>query len=250
MKTNRAKLAPATSRLVTEVYGRLDYGALAPVYCYEGGDEFWRVKRGLCQRLGNRVAVLLRKKLPRHGRSLYVGAGVAELPALIMEMTERDRAVEPYNLRRSEVVTLNRACRSVPLIFRAVDAGGAKGLFDHLWMVSVLNDPERFPHLSPLSYGRSNPLTLDPAKFDRERRIVRALVARCMGKLVKPGLVTTTTEEVLWIAEWCHRHRVTYRVGTRYYPTALVGDPICFIQIGKNYQQAAEKVRQHRSRIA
>ena len=110
---------------------------------------------------------------------------------------------------------------------------GAKGRFDHLWMVSVLNDPERFPHLSPLSYGRGNPLTLDPLKFGKERCIVRALVARCMGKLARPGLVTTTTEEVLWIAEWCHRHRVPYLVGKRYYPTALVGDPICFIQIGK-----------------
>ena len=57
MKTSRTKLAPATRRLVTEVYGRLDYGALGPVYCYEGGDEFWRAKRGLCNRLGSRVAV-------------------------------------------------------------------------------------------------------------------------------------------------------------------------------------------------
>ncbi len=99
----------------------------------------------LCQRLGNRVAVLLRKKLPRRGRSLYVGAGVAELPALIMETAERGRAVEPYNLRRTEVAVLNRACRSIPLTFHAVDAARAKGRFDHLWMVSVLNDPERFP---------------------------------------------------------------------------------------------------------
>jgi hypothetical protein len=98
-----------------------------------------------------------------------------------------------------------------------------------------LNDPERFPHLSPLSYGRGNPLTLVPLKFEEERRIVRTLVAHCMGKLARPSLVTTTTEEVLWIAEWCHRHRVPYRVGKRYYPTALVGDPICFIQVGKSY---------------
>ena len=233
MKTNRTKLAPATRRLVTEVYGRLDYGALGPIYCYEGGNEFWRAKRGLCERLGSRVAVLLKGKIGRGGRSLYVGAGVAELPSLIMETVELDRVIEPYNLRRIEVATLNRACRSIPVTFRAVDAGKAKGLFDHLWMVSVLNDPERFPHLSPLSYGRSNPLTLDPVKFNRERRMVRALVACCMEKLAKPGLVTTTTEEVLWIAEWCHRHRVPYLVGKRYYPTALVGDPICFIQIGK-----------------
>jgi hypothetical protein len=175
----------------------------------------------------------LGQKLQRGGRSLYVGAGVAELPALIMETVELGRTVDPYNLRRAEVSVLNRACHSIPLAFHAVDAARAKGRFDHLWMVSVLNDPERFPHLSPLSYGRGNPLTLDPLKFAKERRIVRALVAQCMGQLARPGLVTTTTEEVAWIAEWCHRHRVSYRVGKRYYPTALVGDPICFIQIGK-----------------
>ena len=233
MKVSRMKLPIATRRLITEVYGRLDYEALGPVYCYEGGAEFWQAKRGTCERLGSRVAVLLKRKLRRGGRSLYVGAGVAELPALIMETAELGRTVEPYNLRRAEVSALNRACHSIPFTFHAADAASAKGRFDHLWMVSVVNDPERFPHLSPLSYGRGNPLTLDPLKFEKERRIVRALVACCMGKLARPGLVTTTTEEVLWIAEWCHRHRVPYLVGKRYYPTALVGDPICFIQIGK-----------------
>src|SRR4029077_8362888 len=216
MKTSRTKLAPATRRLVTEVYGRLDYGALGPVYCYEGGDEFWRAKRGLCDRLGSRVAVVLRRKLGQGGRSLYVGAGVAELPALIMETVELGRTVESYNLRRAEVVGLNHVCDMIPLTFHVADAASAKGRFDHLWMVSVLNDPERFPHLSPLSYGRGNLLTLDPLKFAQERRIVRALVASCMGKLMRPGLVTTTTEEVIWIAEWCHRLRVPYRVGKHY----------------------------------
>lgn len=240
MKASRTKLASETRRLVAEVYGRLDYGALGPVYCYEGGDEFWRAKRGPCERLGSRVGLLLRGKLGRGGRSLYVGAGVAEIPALIMERAELGRAAEPYNLRRAEVAALNRACRSIPLTFHATDAAKAKGRFDHLWMVSVLNDPERFPNLSPLSYGRGDALTLDPAKFAKERRIVRALVARCMGKLARPGLVTTTTEEVIWIAEWCHRRRVPYKVGTRYYPTALVGDPICFIQIGKRDKPPAK----------
>ena len=104
MKTSRTKLAPATRRLVTETYGRLDYGALGPVYCYEGGDEFWRAKRGLCNRLGSRVAVVLRRKLGQGGRSLYIGAGVAELPALMMETVELGRTVEPYNLRRAEEI--------------------------------------------------------------------------------------------------------------------------------------------------
>jgi len=231
----KCQLQAKTIQTIRLLFDRLDYRKLGRVYCYEGGDEFWRAKQGLCNRLGSRVAVVLRRKLGRGGRSLYVGAGVAELPALMMEMVELGRTVEPYSLRRAEVGALNRACDSIPLTFHAADAASAKGRFDHLWMASVLNDPERFPHLSPLSYGRGNPLTLDPLKFGNERRIVRALVARCMGKLARPGLVTTTTEEVLWIAEWCHRHRVPYLVGKRYYPTALVGDPICFIQIGKSY---------------
>ena len=229
---SRTRLTPATRRLVTEVYSRLDYDALGPIYCHEGGDEFWRSKRGPCRTFGSRVTVILRRKLIRGGRSLYVGAGVAELPALIMEVVELGRTVEPYNLRRAEVAVLNRVCHSIPLTFHEVDAASATGRFDHLWIVSVLSDPERFPYLSPLSYGRGDPLTFDPVKFAKERRIVRALVARCMGKLVRPGLVTTTTEEVLWIAEWCHRHRVPYRVGKHDYPTALVGDPICFMHIG------------------
>ena len=229
----KCRLQAKTIQTIRGVFNKLDYRTLGLIYCHEGGDEFWRAKRGPCDRLGSRVALVLRRKLGRGGRSLYVGAGVAELPPLMMETVELGRTVEPYNLRRAEVAALNRVCHSIPLTFHAIDAASVKGRFDHLWMVSVLNDPERFRHLSPLSYGRGNPLTLDPRKFGKERRIVRALVARCMGKLARPGLVTTTTEEVLWIAEWCHRHRVPYRVGKRYYPTALVGDPICFIQIGK-----------------
>jgi len=100
-------------------------------------------------------------------------------------------------------------------------------------MVSVLNDPERFPHLAPLSYGRADPVTFDPAKFQRERRIVQAIVDRCMPKVKIPGLITTTSEEVIWIADWCHRQKIPYIVERKQYPTALVGDPICFVRVGE-----------------
>ena len=157
---------------------------------------------------------------------------MAELPALVVEARERQRQVAPYNLRSLEVAALNRACQSVHIRFRAQNASSARGRFDHLWMVSVLNDPERFPHLAPLSYGRADPLTFDPLRFERERRVVRSVVNQCMPKLSLPGVVTTSTEEVMWIAEWCHRHRIPYRVGRQQYRTALVGDPICFIRVG------------------
>jgi len=229
-----ARVSRATKALIAEVFAQLDYRTLGHVYCHEGGDEFWHARRTPCQRLGIRVAEALLKKLPCGGRSLYIGAGVAELPILLVEARERQRQVEPYNLRRSEVAALNRACRSVPISFRARDAASAGGQFDHLWIVSVLNDPERFPHLAPLSYGEANPVTFNPVRFQKERRIVQGIVNRCMPKLNLPGLVTTSTEEVVWIAEWCHRHGVPYRMERHQYPTALVGDPICFMRIGRN----------------
>lgn len=222
----------STRQAIASVFNHLDYKRLESVYCYEGGDEFWRAKREPCRRLGMKVADVLIKKLPPGGHSLYVGAGVTELPALLAEAIELQRQVAPYNLRQSEVTVLNRACRDLPVRFLARDASSAQRRFDHLWMVSVLNDPERFPHLSPLSYGQADPVTFNPVAFQKERQTVQAIVDRCMPKLILPGLVTTSTEEVLWIADWCHRHKIPYRVEQKQYPTALVGDPICFINIG------------------
>lgn len=227
------RVRPATRALIAATYAQLDYKTLGQIYCYEGGNEFWRAKRKPCERLGINVSQALLRKLPRGGRSLYIGAGVAEIPALAAETLERDRQVAAYNLRREEVRVLNRACRQLPFRFRDEDAGKAPGRFDHLWIVSVLNDPERFPHLAPLSYGRADPVTFDPARFQKERRIVQAIVDRCLPKLSLPGIVTTSTEEVVWIADWCHRHKIPYRVERKQYPTALVGDPICFIKVGR-----------------
>lgn len=228
----RTRLSGSARHAIADVVDHLDFKRLESIYCYEGGDEFWRKKREPCRRLGIMVAEVLVRKLPHDGRSLYVGAGVMELPALIAEAIELQRQVAPYNLRRSEVAVLNRACRSLPVRFNAQDAASAAGLFDHLWIVSVLNDPERFPHLAPLSYGRADPVTFNPERFQKERRLVQSIVDRCMPKLNVPGLVTTSTEEVVWIADWCHRHKIPYRVERKQYPTALVGDPICFIRIG------------------
>src|SRR6185437_7137213 len=219
----KRRLSDSTRRVIAEVFDQLDYTRLESVYCYEGGDEFWFIKRAPCRRLGIKVAQVLVKKLPPDGRSLYVGAGVTELPVLLAESIELQRQVEPYNLKRSEVAVLNRACRSLPVRFRGQDASSAAGFFDHLWIVSVLNDPERFPHLAPLSYGRADPVSFNPLLFQKERRIVQTIVNRCMPKLSVPGLVTTSTEEVVWIADWCHRHRIPYHVERKQYPTALVG---------------------------
>jgi hypothetical protein len=239
--TTGSRVSPATRRAIASVFNHLDYAGLGKVYCYEGGREFWKAKREPCRRLGSQIGTALLARLKPGGRSLYVGAGVSELPAMLMESLDLHRTVLPYNLRRGEVASLNRACRALPLRFYAADAARATGCFDHLWIVSVLNDPERFPQLAALSYGRAMPVTFDPRVFQQERNIARVIVNRCLSKLVVPGLVTTSTEEVVWIADWCHRHSIPYLVERKYYPTALVGDPVCFMRIGSWRER-----RQHR----
>ncbi|MBI5855981.1 MAG: hypothetical protein HZB35_12320 [Nitrospirae bacterium] len=226
------RLKAATRQAIAHIFARLDYPALGRIYCHDGGEAFWRAKRGPSQRWGIKLAGVLQRLLPRDGRSLYVGAGVAEIPMLTMETLELGREVAVFNLRAEEVRVLNQALQGLPFRFVNRDAGAAPGRVDHLWIVSVLNDPERFPNLSALSYGRALPLTFDPARFSVERRLVRHLVDRCLRKLTLPGLVTTSTEEVMWIAEWCHKRRIPYQVSKRDYPAAVVGDPICFLRLG------------------
>ncbi|MCW5797633.1 MAG: hypothetical protein KIT40_03970 [Nitrospira sp.] len=232
MARKRVMVSLAARRAIKAIFSRLDYAQLGPIYCDEGGDEFWAAKRGLCQRLGTKVATVLKGRLKPGGTSLYVGAGVAEIPPLVMEALELDRRVVACNLRRQEVLVLNRACGELPIRFQHLDAGSVTQRVDHLWLVSVLNDPERFPELSVLSYGRANPVTFNAKKFVTQQRIVARLVDRCLSRLTVPGLVTTTVEEAVWVAEWCHRRDIPYRLDERTYASPTVGDPICLIQIG------------------
>lgn len=225
-------LQASTAKVVSGIFDRLDHRKLGLIYCDEGGEEFWRARRGPCQELGLKLAEVLLNRLNPKGRSLYVGAGVAEIPVLVMETLELGRIVSAFNLRADEMTVLNQACTAIPFHFLAGDAGTVRKQFDHLWMVSVLNDPERFPELSALSYGRANPVTFNPTTFARERRTVAALVESCLKKLARPGLVTTSIEEIPWFTGWCQRRKVSCVVEDEDYPTAIVEDPICLIRIG------------------
>lgn len=225
-------LREATRQQIKNIFNRLDYHKLGEIYCDKGGEDFWNEKRESCQDLGMSVAEILSGRLKSGGKSLYVGAGVAELPLVVMERLELEREVQAYNLRGDEVTILNNACTSVPFQFERKDARLANATFDHLWIVSVLNDPERFPELSALSYGCANPVTFDTKKFHQERQEVEALVGACLEKVSLPGLVTTSVEEIPWVTSWCEKKNISYAVGDEDYPTAIVEDPLCFIQVG------------------
>jgi hypothetical protein len=228
------RLLPSTRAAIATLFKRLDYPVLGRIYCDEGGDAFWKAKKGPCQTLGIKLAEVLRRRLKRGGRSLYVGAGVAELPVLAMETMELGRTVVACNLRADEVGVLNRACDDVPFRFACQDAGDVDGAFDHVWIVSVLNDPERFPELSALSYGRANPVLFDVAAFTKERDAVVALTAHCLRKLKRPGLVTTSTEEINWVTDWCLQRNISCVVEPKSYPSATVEDPVCVIRVGES----------------
>lgn len=226
------RLNAETRRSIRQIFDRLDYDGLGPIYCDEGGEAFWKDRRGPCQELGIELAEVLLQRLKPRGRSLYVGAGVAELPLLAMETLELGRDVAAFNLRAEEITLLNQACKDLGFQFACGDAANANGSFDHLWIVSILNDPERFPELSALSYGRANPVTFDPTLFAQERATVLELADACLSKLTIPGLVTTSVEEIPWITDWCARKQIPCMVEEEDYPTAIVEDPICFIRVG------------------
>ena len=225
-------LTQQTRDAITQVFNTLDYAALGGVYCDDGGDAFWEERRGPAEELGIQLAEVLLGRLRPNGRSLYVGAGVAEIPTLIMETLELGRQINAYNLRPAEVAVLNQACRGLPFCFHAEDARAARVKVDHLHMVSVLNDPECFPQVGALSSGRANPVSFDPDAFTIERSAVTTLAAACLEKLDRPGLVTTSVEEIPWVTHWCERQGLSCIVEDEDYPTAIVGDPICFIRLG------------------
>ena len=227
------RLEKRTTQSIKQTFQKLDYTGLGPIYCDEGGDAFWEDRRGPCQKLGSTIAKALRARLLHQGRSLYVGAGVPEIPPLLMEHLELQRTVSPFNLRHAEVEILNQAVRHNSIQFFSGSAESATGMFDHVWIVSVLNDPEEFPNLSRLfAYDRADPMTFDISAFAKERETGIRLFDTCIAKLTKPGLLTTSVEELPWVEHWCAANQQIYDIEESTYPTALVGDPICFVRIG------------------
>jgi hypothetical protein len=227
------RLQTNTARLITLTFERLHYEKLGAVYCDEGGEAFWKDRREPCRTLGIALAEVLLNRLKPGGRSLYVGAGVAELPILLMEALDLGRTFDAFNLRAGEVEVLNQACKGLPFRISGHDARSARGTFDHLWIVSVLNDPEQYPEVSTLSYGRANPVTFDSTAFADQRMNVLALADACLRKLALPALVSTSVEEIPWITEWCERNTIDYVVEEDDHPTAIVEDPVCFITLGR-----------------
>lgn len=212
-----------------------DWQALGEVYFHWGGEQFWAEKAPQVGELGERLARALLPKVRAAGASLWVGAGVAELPVLLAEVMLRGRDVVATNLREREVAVLNAALDKVaselPLRYVAGDASevAAGRSFDHLGCISVFTDPETWPVLSDVAYGRVPPVQVDVERFVAEREQARALAHKLFARLARPGLVTTSAEEVAWFLECAAAVGADYEADEELIDTAVVGDPVGFV---------------------
>jgi len=228
---------------IEAVFAALDWRTLGRVYCDHGGDAFWEDRRRPAIDLGLRWAREAGRRLRRGGTSVYAGAGVAELPVMIHEALDLGRTVLAANLRERECAVLDRALAACGLPLRVVhgDARTIEAPRDHVALVSVLSDPETWPTLSGLGYGRLHPALVEPARLQREQEEARALVAGLLDRLTLPGLVTTTVEEVPWVLAWADARGVDARADDTMVDTAIVGDPIGFLRLRRAPSDASER---------
>lgn len=229
--------AAAVARTVDRVLDALDWHALGEIYFHWGGQDFWRERLPQVGELGARLARALLPRVPRRGSSLWVGAGVAELPVLFAEALLHERTVVAANLRERECELLNAGIAAVaadvPVRFTPGDARtvAAGRTFDHVGCISVFTDPETWPQLSGVAYGRLPPVQVDVERFVAEREAARGLAQELFAHVARPGLVTTTAEEVAWFLEQADRAGVVVEPGDELIDTAVVGDAVGFLAL-------------------
>jgi hypothetical protein len=140
-------------------------------------------------------------------------------------------------LRQRECEVLNAGLKAgapdLPLRFLAEDARTAASgrTFGHLGCISVFTDPETWPLLSDVAYGRIAPVQIDVERFVEEREEARQLAAGLFARLARPAVVTTTAEEVAWFLEPAAAAGTTVDASDDLVETAVVGDPVGFLTI-------------------
>lgn len=189
---------------LVEVEQSLDWALLGRIYCHEGGDEFFDDEqldalREAALHFASDVGERLRGR-PK-GRSLYVGAGVAELAPILCDalLLRREVAVvalpgpEPRELNRALAAAEERLGFALPRWSTKPLGSLRRDGFDHLWLVSVLNDPEAFPALSKRLYERGSP----PARaISRDRAAATALLDDAFRRIEPPCDFATSEEEL------------------------------------------------------
>lgn len=224
-------------KLTRRVFEAIDWAVLGEIYFHEDGERHWADRRKLVVELGSQLARRLERQVPSGGSSLWVGAGVAELPVLLGEVQVLGRSVVAANLIAEECEVLNAALvQAAPEVSLRYEAGDAQQIagertFDHLGCISVFTDPERWPMLSGVSYGRVPPVQLDLEQFAKERDEAASLASAMFARLARPGCITTSAEEVAWFLELCEAQGLEVEASDDLIETAVVGDPVGFLKV-------------------
>ena len=237
--------------LQERLWAELDWEGLGGVYCdAEAPDFFDDERQELVRDVGLEVALDLTAHLPGGGRSLYVGAGVAELVPLCVEALLQERDVRALTLPGREAAELQRAMGAVEAALTAERGEPVKlprieglrledakldGPFDHIWCASVLNDPDAFPALHDHLYERFTEDAGATGRGSLEGDVMRARLwlETLEPKLAERAALSTSDEEWCVWGPYLEERGWTARVHDEGRISALVGDRVRLYQLTK-----------------
>lgn len=228
-----------------EVEAALDWSELGRLYCHEGGADFFHGEaREAIRDTGLLLAADVAHELERlppggPGRSLYVGAALAELAPILSETLVLGREVVAVALPGPETDALNGALDQalgrlgLPSIrITPPAAPEVHGTFDHVWLVSVLTDPDAFPALHDDLYERQGTdLATNRGDLAADRERASTLVADLLECLRPPCLLTTTDEELALVRPLCAERGLPLEVPVNARLSGIVGDPVRLCRI-------------------
>lgn len=219
------------------IQSELDWERLGRAYCEGDGTDFFDDElRERWLDVGLRIADTLSRHLSHgSGRSVYVGAALAEVPIMLVESIVLGREVVWINLPCDEIEELERVMRLVaerfeialPMPSLAALESLPRASFDHVWMVSVLTDPDHFPALHDELYERrGTELATARGTLSSDRERAEGLAHTAIELVIDGGLFSTTTEELTVLSPLCISRGRRMRSVVGDLETAIVGDSL------------------------
>lgn len=255
---SRAAVHDALQRFGTalaELDAELDWAGLGASYCEGDAREFFGPElRANLFDAGVCFAEDLERALDarRGGKSLYLGAALAELAPLLCESLVLGREIVWLNLPGRETRELRRALRAVGRRLGCALPQPATHAIervrtascDHVWMVSVLTDPDAFPALHDELYARrGGPLATGRGSLPRERKRAAELARELLRCAAPASLLSTTDEELRVLRPIAKELGRALEVPRRGRTSALVGDIVrlCALTTRESAEKPAKR---------
>ncbi|MFT5731560.1 MAG: hypothetical protein ACJA2W_000022 [Planctomycetota bacterium] len=223
--------------VLAELDAAIDWELLAPVYCEGDASGFFdEERRSAITDAGLKLASEIGEQLKPGGKSLYIGAAVAELVPMMFEAIVLNRKVAWISVEGPETKELTRAIKSIdkhlPTPRTAEWRGSDLRPRDHVWMTSVLTDPEAFPALHDKLYARQGTKqAVGGGRPKRERQLAAELVHNALAAAAQDTLLTTTDEELEVWTPIVHEMGGALEVSPTGRTSGIVGDVIRFCRL-------------------